>query len=424
MKLKITLPRELKSLPVAQREKLLGELQKALDIKAPTGAVARDAEEHNVWMRNEDELLGQAEDDFYLSLVNPWEATIIDVMDALELPITPRNLTEIDKSFGEYYDLIKAKDKGRSKMSDLISVKKEERDKFLKYIQEGQDWSKTQLKKLDAILKQKLPEFGSLAEEFSIRAGFIAKVRDKADQERLNMVGAIVDRFPKTIKAAEKKGIVLTVREQEKAKAAGKRVKILPLTPQELRAVDYASMQAADKITEVSDKHRAQIRQMIIRAHKERWSAQKLAQELYDQFADQNRDWRRVAITELAMASSDAFIAGCAEGDEVWVPPVPGACKHCVNLLEGKTFIVTHDPEKIGNGHAFKYIWPGKSNYGRRAASWVPCIPLHPNCRHRYHKKSRFYETDASGKQQLRSLKDLINEERARRGLPPDPNLV
>lgn len=163
----------------------------------------------------------------------------------------------------------------------------------------------------------------------------------------------------------------------------------------------------------------------MLQAINGRWSAQKLAQELFNAFGDQNRDWRRVAITELAMASTDAFIAGCQDGDQVWVPPVAGSCKHCQKYLEGKTFTVTTDPAKMGHNYQqeMNYVWVGKTNYGRTVSTWVPCIPLHPNCRHRFHKVSRFYNVGDDGKPALKPVHQLIQEERLRRGLGLDPNL-
>jgi hypothetical protein len=86
---------------------------------------------------------------------------------------------------------------------------------------------------------------------------------------------------------------------------------------------------------------------------------------------------------------------------------------------------VTKDPKKMGITylHEMEYVWVGKTNYGRKVSEYIPCIPLHPNCRHRYHKLSRFYEVGADGRPKLRDVKDLIQEERRRRGLGDDPNL-
>jgi hypothetical protein len=420
------LPKGLKELPEYQRLKLLESLQKALEVEAPQSKAPKN-DEHNVWSRNDEELLADAEDELYQACWSPEWSNDMELYHALGLT---DEKVELRKSFGEDYFgyedvLLKAKDNGQHKISDMIELSKQKRKDFLKYLQDGNTWSKKKLAEIDRILRQKLPDYATIAEEFMTRAAFIAKIRDKAMAEGLELAGAFVDRFPKTIEAAKHEGVVLTLKEKQAAERAGKKVKILPLQPQEVRTVENATLRAADKITEISDRHRAGVRQLIIQAVNGRWSPQQLAQALFDKYGEENRDWRRVAITELAMATNDAFLAGCAEGDEVWVAPVEGSCKYCKQYLEGKKFIVTFDPKKMGNTfkQEMEYVWVGKTNYNRKVSEYIPCIPLHPNCRHRYHKLSRFYEVGADGRPKLRDVKDLIQEERKRRGLGEDPNL-
>ena len=413
----IVLPKTLKDLSNFHNLQIVSELSKALNVKSPKASGL----ERTVWTTNDEQLLGEAEDELYEILVGPAMENMAELIAALELSDEPVQLQKaFSPEFLPYEDqLFKALDNGKHKLSDLINLSKTKRNAFAKLLQEGTEWTKAKLKQIDDIMKQKLPDYAKLAEQFAIRAAFIAKIRSHADTEMLSTVGAFVDRFPSTIKEAEHEGLVLTLKEQERAKAEGRTVKILPLQPQELRAVEHANLRAGDKIQEISNKHRAGVRQLVIRAQNERWGAQKLAQALFDAFGDQNRDWRRVAITELAMASSDTFIAGCAEGTEVWIPPVEGSCDYCKKLIEGKTFIVTSDP----GADPLKYIWVGKSNYGRLTKEWIPCVPLHPCCRHRLHAFSRFYKTNAEGKPVLKTTVELIQEERVRRGMGIDPNL-
>ena len=414
--LNIVLPKTLQALSDNHKLQIVYELSKALGVKP--GATSR---ERDIWTTNDEGLLGEAENELYEALVGPAAENMAKLIAELGLS---KEEVSLQKAFSPEYlayedQLVKGLDNGKHRLSDLINVSKTKRNAFSKLLQEGSEWTKKKLKQINDIMKQKLPDYAQLAEQFAVRAAFIAKIRSHANTEMLSTVGAFVDRFPATIKAAEHEGLVLTLKEQEKAKAEGRKVKILPLQPQELRAVEHANLRAADKIQEVSDRHRAGVRQLVIQAQNERWSAQRLAQALFDKFGDQNRDWRRVAITELAMASNDAFVAGCKAGDEVWVPPVEGSCDYCKRLIEGKSFTISEDPF----ADPLKYIWTGKSNYGRTVKEWVPCVPLHPNCRHRLHKFSRFYKVDEKGKPVMKTTAELINEERAKRGLPPDPNL-
>ena len=417
----IVLPKTLQALSNDHKLQIVSELSKALNVKSPKASGL----ERTVWATNDEQLLGEAEDELYEILVGPAMENMAELIAALDLSDEPVKLQKaFSLEFLAYEDqLFKSLDNGKHKLSDLINLSKTKRNAFTKLLQEGTEWTKAKLKQIDDIMKQKLPDYAKLAEQFSIRAAFIAKIRSHSDTEMLSTVGAFVDRFPSTIKAAEHEGLVLTLKEQERAKAEGRKVKILPLQPQELRAVEHANLRAGEKIADVSDKHRKAIKQIIIYAINGRWTPQRLAQELFDKFGELNSDFRRIAITEMAMASSDAFLAGCSEGDTVICMVAPDACKYCKKLLEGKEFKVTNDLKLMGTTQDFTHVWVGKSNFGRKAADYVPCIPLHPLCRCRYHTQSRFYKTDENGKQKLKTTVELIQEERIRRGLGLDPNL-
>lgn len=95
-----------------------------------------------------------------------------------------------------------------------------------------------------------------------------------------------------------------------------------------------------------------------------------VASMLYNATQDSTVNWRMIARTEVARASAAGRLEACAQMGytRVWCPPHVGSCKKCRQLLEGKDF----DIDKVR--HA--------TNYGRKAANWMPCIPLHPHCRH------------------------------------------
>lgn len=427
-KLKIKLPKELVDLPETHRQEILGILAQALKLPKTISYRTMGGDEHNMWSRNGDQFLANAEDELYETLVEPWKATLARLFIALDLPTDDLRLEKAyTDEFMLYAQLLKSKDGGKSDILELIKTSKRKRDTFVKYIQDGNAWTKEQLKKIDNLLKSNLPSYARIAEEFMVRAGFLGKVRNTADRELLETTGALIDRFPQTIRTAEQEGIVLTLREKEKAEAKGRQVEILPLTKQELNIVQHAEQHAADKLTEINDRHRAAVRQMVIRAKQERWSAQQLAQKLFDAFGEQNRDWRRVAITELSTATNNAYLAGCEEGDEVIGMGADNACKHCKAQVIGKVFRVSHkihtDADYSDHATEKNYVWVGKSNYGRSTAASIPCVPMHPNCRCRWHRLSRFYKLGKNGTLELKSTAELIQEERARRGLPPDPNL-
>ena len=102
-----------------------------------------------------------------------------------------------------------------------------------------------------------------------------------------------------------------------------------------------------------------------------------------------------------------------------------GACKHCEKLIIGKQVTFTKKPPKTDTYTGdVKTVWMGTTNYGRRVSEYVAAIPLHPHCRCRWHRISRFYKLGENGKLVLKDTAELINEERAKRGLAPDKSLI
>jgi hypothetical protein len=426
---KVTLPKSLLELTEEDRDGIIAVLLEAAHLpKEKTLPGTMEGDEHNIWARNGDELLADAEDALYQELTLAEGLRMAAILAYLDLPVP-----DIEKSFEPEYHafedtLIKAKGSGRTKMSDYLkefSTKAKQKAKqFIKWTQDGKALTSAHMKHIENLLTTKLPNYAQKAEAYAVRAGFIGKIRGEAEKKNFETLGAILDRMPESIKLGEKKGVVLTLREKEKAEAEGRKVVILPLTEREAEAVKHASMHAGDKITEISAKHMAGVRQLVMQAKKERWSAAKLAQALFDKYGDHNRDWRRVAITELAFAANDAYLSGCAEGDTLIGMGTIGACKHCSNLIIGKQVTFRSRPPENGSYTTdTKEVWVGKTNYGNRVAEYVAAIPLHPHCRCRWHRISRFYKMGKDGKLVLKDTAELINEERVKRGLAPDKSL-
>lgn len=425
----LTLPLSLLTMPDNDRKEILAVLLEASKLPETKELPNTGGDEHNIWEHNSDDLLGSAEDELFHDLATPELDNMLALMQGPGLPHE-----DFEKALEPEYirfedELIKGKDSGRQKMSDKIkAMAKVSADKikqFMTWVDDGKSLTRTQLSQIDKLLSRSLPNYNRLAERFMTRAGFIGKIRSKADQENFSTLGALIDRLPTTVREAEKEGVVLTLREKAKAEAQGKKVKILPLTKQEAESVKHASLHAGDKMTEISQKHLMGVRQLVIQAKRERWTAQQLASKLFDRFGEHNRDWRRVAITELAFATNDAFLSSCSEGDILVGMSAVNACKHCQNLISGKKVtVVSRPPERETYTTDMKEVWAGKSNYGRRVAEYVTAIPLHPNCRCRWHKISRFYDVGEDGKLRLKTTAELINEERAKRGLAPDTSLT
>lgn len=425
----LNLPSGLLDLEDKDRNEILAVLFEAEKLPK-TKILSRAGDEHNIWAKNVDPLQAWAEDQLFNELAEEELNRFVNAMEAMGLPLDEGSSPFSSEKSLEGFDLLKAKGSGRTKMSDLIQAGKKKREQFMKWVNDGKAMSKNQLRKLDDFLKQDLPDYAKKAEEYMVRAGFIGKIRNQAERENFEVVSAYLDRVPTAIKTSTEEGVVLTLREKQafeaKEEKQGRKVKVkvLPLTPLEAESVKHATLHAGDKISEISDKHIAGVRQLVIQAKKERWEASKLSQELFDRFGDHNRDWRRVAITELAFATNDAYLSGLEEGDRVVGMGADNSCKHCKSLVIGREFILTHNvPSEESYATDMKFIWAGKTNVGRRLSEWRACIPVHPNCRCRWHRISRFYNVDKDGTFKRKTTAELIAEERARRGLAPDPNI-
>jgi hypothetical protein len=428
----IALPKDILEAPADVREKVLKTLREALKLPPVMQVTHKGGDEHNIWMRNSDPKLADMEDDFYEYLHQSAAERMADVFAYLDLSLDG---VDMEKAFTPEYDeftyeLLKSTSKRQAKknakhlLSDLIEASKGKREAFMKYVQEQNPMSKKELAAFNKLLKSKLPEYAKQVEAFMARAGYLGKVRGESEKQNLSTVGILIDRYPETIAAVKREATVLTHADYSKKASEGKKVTILPLTPLEARAVEHANHSAAAKVTEVDDRQADGIKQMVLRAQKERWTPQKLAQELFDLYGEQNRDWRRVAITELSMATNDAYLSGLEEGEQVVGMGAEGACKHCKQYVIGKQFTVLRKPpDKETHATDMKHVWAGKSNFGRRVAEFVPCVPMHPNCRCRWHRISRFYKTEESGKFVRKTTAELIQEERLRLGMGLDPNL-
>lgn len=145
-----------------------------------------------------------------------------------------------------------------------------------------------------------------------------------------------------------------------------------------------ARQSAASKMKEWAEGMREDVRWQVVQAIRDGASAELLEKRLAEKWKDTGAHLRTIAATELAIAYNDASLVLLA-GKHVVVPPIGDdkVCKSCKRWLEGKVFYVSPNPIDAPNKQQNEqYLWVGKSNIGRKQADWVPCLPLHPNCRH------------------------------------------
>lgn len=198
----------------------------------------------------------------------------------------------------------------------------------------------------------------------------------------------------------------------------------LKLNPIEVNAIKFAYQYAGTNITAVTDRAKAQIKNMVIEGIQNRTSPGILANKMFNELALNdasvlNRDWERIAITETNRSANDGFIATQPDGAYVVGDSHDDACIYCLKYINLKVYQVTTDPPQP-YGHldltSKKYagiakrweseIWVGKSNVGRSFSArkivrrkgakqghlqprphhdqGMPTLPLHPHCRCRW----------------------------------------
>jgi hypothetical protein len=169
--------------------------------------------------------------------------------------------------------------------------------------------------------------------------------------------------------------------------------------------MDYASAHAVENVTAFSDAARHRVRRVIMEVEAERLTdrpgtiASALQTRLFDEFADMNRDWRRIAVTEAGEALNQGVTASMPVGAKLKrVEQYRDACPFC-KRIDGVVMTVADpaDPAKDGT----RQVWPGKTNVGRAAAPrkrvgneliarepeerwWIPAGVVHPHCRGRW----------------------------------------
>jgi len=164
--------------------------------------------------------------------------------------------------------------------------------------------------------------------------------------------------------------------------------KLKPTTDTERAAMEYATNNVGEHIrglkdsmvkdvrTVVAGQALQEVRQSVVAAIEDRQTPSELKTILFDKFDDRNRDWRRVASTEM----NDAIQFGIAaeikrtsdEGADqlVYKRPNPDACSNCNRLYLDS-----------GIPRIFKLSEMAVSNVGRKAADWLPTVgSVHPWC--------------------------------------------
>lgn len=140
--------------------------------------------------------------------------------------------------------------------------------------------------------------------------------------------------------------------------------------PSAKAAVEWANKYTLRELDDSLNVYIGHIKDALLYGLRATVNPTELASWLYKATQDAEVNWRTIARTEMVRANAAGRLAACREQgyDKVWAPPHVGACANCKRLLENRVF----DLAEVE--HA--------TNFGRPMGEWIPCIPLHPHCRH------------------------------------------
>ena len=141
------------------------------------------------------------------------------------------------------------------------------------------------------------------------------------------------------------------------------------MTAAQARSMEFAANRAAEYVTSLADTTRHDMRSLIARAVEARelgQSGPSLQTQLFDDFADLNRDWRRIAVTEATEALGQGYIAAQPFGTKVKrKEQYRNACAWC-RKIDGAVLTVV-DPGSQDKDWDTE-VWVGKTNIGRSAS--------------------------------------------------------
>lgn len=238
---------------------------------------------------------------------------------------------------------------------------------------------------VDLIVHRYLPRdiIRSESEYIAMRSVMLGKIKAHADHKKLsdNETLSIVGALPES---------------------ASDMAILSKFSMREQSVFDAAKARSALYITEVGENTRFRIKQIIINHQQKMFvsdpesSLWNLQSTMLDEFGILNRDWRRIAVTEVAENANQGLIASLEEGTVVRrVEAYAGACSFC-RKINGTEYTVVDAARQDKNGET--EVWIGKTNVDRSSSPqkrvgdelvdrspselWWPASGVqHPHCR-------------------------------------------
>ena len=200
-----------------------------------------------------------------------------------------------------------------------------------------------------------------------------------------------------------------------------KLLKQIKLTKSQQRSIELSKIKAQQHIDSLTQRISSTVITSAIQSDLDMWEAvkevipaalenntarYKVIQQLREKTNNWERDWHRVAHTEMWSAKCQGEVEAILNGEspfsnereqtQVFIRPSSrNACAKCKQLYlerDGVTPKVFKLSDLIANGN----------NYGKKQADWRPCIPpLHPNCMCTLNIKLNNTKFDAQGNLEL-----------------------
>jgi hypothetical protein len=160
-----------------------------------------------------------------------------------------------------------------------------------------------------------------------------------------------------------------------------------PLSGPEMARYQVARDYVGHLVTRSNQKIRDEIKDTVLGGIVERRTKGRVSQDLFNRLGSLNRDWKRIADTEIVNTSNLAGILQevneAPKGEKVYFKryELPGCCSKCAEV-NGVIALWSNTPlsdDKIKDPYAKVAIWEGKPQ--KKGETVLVTGTLHPNCR-------------------------------------------
>jgi hypothetical protein len=183
-----------------------------------------------------------------------------------------------------------------------------------------------------------------------------------------------------------------------------------PLSGPEMARYQVAQDYVSHLVTRSNQKIREEIRETVLRGIVDKRTKGQVSQDLFNRLGALNRDWKRIADTEIVNTSNLAGILQevneAPNGEKVYFKryELPGCCKICAKA-DGVIALWSNTPladDKIKDPYTSIALWEGKSQ--EKGKTVLVTGILHPNC---YDK-----DTEVMTDHGWKLFKDLLDDDK------------